>query len=158
MSFRAGLVLFTALILPLSPATARAGDPIINYNRDDPAMKAANRTALRRLPEFLSTLSSGAGEDFHVKVPIPYGGGRREHIWMGGVTVEGEAFVGRIANDPVHLDIVRKGSPYRIAQTEISDWYYVRAGRMHGSFTTRVMLERLPPEQAAAISATLAPE
>lgn len=148
-----GLVLL-ALVLPVWGAWAQ--DPIINYERSDPEMSAAIATAVRRLPDFLAALQSGSGSDFHVKVPIRHPGGR-EHIWMGAVQVAGDSFTGRIANEPVHLPDLRKGSPYQVRQSEISDWYFMRDGKMHGSYTTRVMLGRMPPRDAERLRAILAP-
>jgi uncharacterized protein YegJ (DUF2314 family) len=105
---------------------------------------------------FLEALSKGADTDFTLKVPLPYAGGR-ELIWMGDVRVEGDEFTGRIANAPVHQRVIREGSPHRVKQTEIVDWYFMRDGKMHGSYTTRVMLKRMPPEQAERLRAILAP-
>ena len=40
---------------------------------------------------------------------------------------------------------------------EITDWLFVANGEMHGAYTLRVMLPRLPEAQAAEFRAMLAP-
>jgi uncharacterized protein YegJ (DUF2314 family) len=142
------------LFFCLAPHIASA--QIINYERGDPEMAAAYRDALRTLPLFVEALKKGTAEQFHVKVPLAREGGR-EIIWMGDVKIEGEEFVGRIANVPRHQKEIVKGSPYRLKQEDIIDWYFMRDGKMHGSFSTRVMLKRMPPEQAKEMQKILAP-
>ena len=51
-----------------------------------------------------------------------------------------------------------KGSPYRAGSAMISDWGYVRDGRMYGNYTTRVMLKRIPAEQAEGLRKILSPQ
>jgi uncharacterized protein YegJ (DUF2314 family) len=135
---------------------ARAQDPLINYQREDREMNAAIAQAGRTLPQFLKALRDGSAAGFFVKAPIPHAGGR-EHIWVRNVREDGDEFVGEIDNNPVHLTNVRKGSPWRIKQSEISDWYFVRDGLMHGAWTLRVMVKRMSPAEAAAMRRRLAP-
>jgi uncharacterized protein YegJ (DUF2314 family) len=129
---------------------------VIDYKRGDPEMSEAISMASRTLPIFLQALARGTAEDFNLKIPLPHKGGR-ELIWMNEVRVDGKHFVGRIANTPVHQDRIHKGSPYRVRQSEIIDWYFMRDGKMHGSYTTRVMLKRMPPERARELQGILAP-
>lgn len=142
------------VLLCLAPGFAAA--QVINYQRSDPEMAAAYKEALRTFPIFVDALEKNAASDFHVKVPLPYAQGR-ELIWMGDVKIEGDGLVGRIANVPVHQKEIQKGSPHRLKQADIIDWYFMRDGKMHGSFSTRVMLKRMPPDRAEQLERILAP-
>lgn len=143
-----------AVFLCLAPQLAAA--QVINYQRSDPEMANAYKEALRTLPLFIEALTKGTASGFNVKVPLPYAQGR-ELIWMDDVRIEGDDFVGRIANVPVHQKDIVKGSPHRLKQNDIIDWFFMRDGKMHGSFSTRVMLKRMPPERAEELTRILAP-
>ncbi len=148
---------FACALAGLSLAgAARAQDPLINYAREDREMNAAIAQAVRTLPQFRRAIEEGSATGYFVKVPIAHADGR-EHIWVRNVRAEGDEFVGEIDNNPVHLTNVRKGSPWRMKQAEISDWYFLRDGLMHGAWTLRVMVKRMSPAEAAAMRRRLAP-
>lgn len=63
-----------------------------------------------------------------------------------------------VANDPVHVrHIVKLGDRYSFALQQNSDWMYYEGDVIHGGYTIRVLLPRLPKEQADAFKAVLAP-
>ena len=139
-------------------SVAGAQDPTINYRGGDREMNAAIAEARRTRADFLKALATRSADAFFVKAPIPYGrDGAREHVWMGDVRAEGADFVGEIANEPVNLTNLHKGSTWRLNQAEISDWYFVRNGLLHGAYTLRVMLKRMPPADAERLRKQLAP-
>uniref|UniRef100_A0A9E7ZQS0 DUF2314 domain-containing protein n=1 Tax=Bosea sp. NBC_00436 TaxID=2969620 RepID=A0A9E7ZQS0_9HYPH len=138
---------------------AHAQDPTYDYRTGDPEMAKAVAAARGSLPRFREDFQARRGERFVVKVAIPVKGvDAREHIWMSLDAIEGDVFVGRLANEPRRLAPLVKGSPYRAADAMISDWGYVRGGLMHGNYTTRLMLKRLPAREAEALRQALSPE
>lgn len=135
-----------------------AQDPTIDYRTGDPEMSAAVAAARNDLGRFVDIFRSGGGERFTVKVAIPVKGTNdREHIWMTLDAIEGDVFVGRIANEPQRLAPLRQGSSYRAAYAMISDWGYWRDGLRYGNYTTRLILKRLPANATAEIRRTLSP-
>lgn len=137
----------------------RAQDPTYDYRTGDPEMGSAIDTARGNLERFREDFRGQRGEHFVVKVAIPIKGvNGREHIWMNLDTIDGDSFVGHLANDPQRLAPLVKGSPYRAGSAMISDWGYVRDGRMYGNYTTRVMLKRIPAEQAEGLRKILSPQ
>ena len=135
-----------------SPAAAQ----VVDFRSSDREMNRAVEQARKTLPDFIALYRSGKGERHAVKVAIPYDRGR-EHIWMNLTAIEGDVFTGRIANDPVHLDGLNKGDSYRAGSAMISDWNYMSAGQMHGSYTTRVAIKKLTPTQVRELGLNLAP-
>ena len=147
-----GLGLMGAALIAASPAAAQ----VVDFRSSDREMNRAIAEARKTLPDFIALYRAGKGERHAVKVAIPYDRGR-EHIWMNLTAIEGDVFVGRIANDPVHLDGLNNGDGYRAGSAMISDWNYMSAGQMHGSYTTRVAIKKLTPTQVRELGLNLAP-
>jgi len=146
-----GLGLLGAALMAL-PAAAQ----VIDFRSSDREMNRAIAEARKTLPDFVALYRAGTGERHAVKVAIPYDRGR-EHIWMNLTAVEGDVFVGRIANDPVHLDSLHRGDSYRTGSAMVSDWNYMSGGQMYGSYTTRVAIKKLTPTQVRDLGLKLAP-
>ncbi len=146
-----GLGLLGAALMAL-PATAQ----VIDFRSSDREMNRAIAEARKTLPDFVALYRAGTGERHAVKVAIPYDRGR-EHIWMNLTAVEGDVFIGKIANDPVHLDNLNRGDSYRAGSAMVSDWNYMSGGQMHGSYTTRVAIKKLTPTQVRELGLKLAP-
>lgn len=146
-----GLGLLGAALMAL-PAAAQ----VVDFRSSDREMNHAIAQARKTLPDFVALYRSGKGERHAVKVAIPYDRGR-EHIWMNLTTIEGDVFVGRIANDPLHLDKLNKGESYRAGSAMVSDWNYMSGGQMYGSYTTRVAIKKLTPTQVRELGLKLAP-
>lgn len=146
-----GLGLLGAALMAL-PAASQ----VIDFRSSDREMNRAIDEARKTLPDFVVLYRSGKGERHAVKVAIPYDRGR-EHIWMNLTAIEGDVFVGRIANDPVHLDKLNKGDSYRTGSAMVSDWNYMSGGQMYGSYTTRVAIKKLTPTQVRELGLKLAP-
>lgn len=146
-----GLGLLGAALMTL-PAAAQ----VIDFRSSDREMNRAIEQARKTLPDFVALYRAGTGERHSVKVAIPYDRGR-EHIWMNLTAVEGDVFVGRIANDPVNLDNLNRGDSYRAGSAMVSDWSYMSGGQMYGSYTTRVAIKKLTPTQVKELGLKLAP-
>lgn len=120
-------------------------------------MSQAISAASRSLPRFERLFQRQDAERFEVKVRIPYGSGS-EVIWMNLDSINGDGFVGRIANNPVHLRNLQNGSPYTASRRQISDWGYTKGGKLYGHYTTRVMLPRVSPDVREYLTRTLSPQ
>ena len=139
---------------------AFANDPAVKLTDSDPEMNAAIQDARRTLDNFLTLHASGQidPKDAAVRVAVPTTEGLCcEHIWMVEFTREGEVFSGLVANDPIDVNYLKLWQPYQFTRADISDWNYRADGKLHGAYTLRVMIPKLPPEQAAEFRAILAP-
>ena len=146
------LLAFALLAAPL-PALAesaeRQHDDIapINVAVGDAEMEAARTQAQRSLPGFLKLLArppAGIG-GFVIKYPLP----GPEHIWVSDLRLEGRTLVGILANYPENPDFTI-GQQVRVPLSAVTDWGYRDAsGVMQGHFTTRVLIGRLAPDDAA---------
>ncbi len=151
------LVLSLWSVLPLTAAFAE-GDAMIDYASGDAIMEAAIAKARASLPEFLAKaeqadLSQGG---WLVKWAHPVPGGN-EHIWVQLTHVAGSRIEGVLANAPNGF-AGNPGDPVMVPRPEVSDWSFTSDdGRLHGNYTTRVMLPALDAASRAELEAILAP-
>jgi uncharacterized protein YegJ (DUF2314 family) len=153
--------IYTALALALAPApAATAGQPatgkgeapsgIIGVRSDDPEMNAAIARGRAGLAGFYRRLArpEAGDSEFMVKFDIDPGDGA-EFVWAAELDRSGRVMTGVLVNQPVNT-ADRLGDTVSIPEERIIDWSY-RTGRVtQGSFTNRVLLGRMPPEQAAS--------
>jgi uncharacterized protein YegJ (DUF2314 family) len=151
----------TTLALALAPAPvapaaqAPAGktedEPaIIGVRSDDPEMNAAIARGRAGLPAFYRRLASPQAGDseFMVKFDIDPTD-RVEFVWAMELDRSGRGMTGILINQPIYTND-RRGDRVSIPDDRVIDWSY-RIGRVtQGSFTNRVLLGRMPAEDAAA--------
>lgn len=121
---------------------------------DEAEMDRAIATARSKVGEFLAVLEKGDAETFSVKVPITDPNGT-EHFWITDVTFKDGSFSGLVGNDPGVVRNVRYGQSWTVTQEEISDWMFLRDGRIHGGYTIDPLLPTYPKEEADAMRARL---
>ncbi|MEZ6023273.1 MAG: DUF2314 domain-containing protein [Hyphomonadaceae bacterium] len=124
-------------------------DTVVGYHESDARMNGAIAQARALLPlfwaEFRSTDAPGA---FTIKAGLRTDDGGVEHIWVGDLRFEGERLIGNLVNEPYYMAGLHEGSRVEVAMEEISDWTINTPDGVYGGFTTRVMLEDMPPAQA----------
>jgi len=131
------------------------GDNIVDFAGDDAEMSAAKLRARQTLPTFWRHLASHPEMEHDLKVGMPTTGGSLEHIWVGDIKDEGNKIAGRLVNDPVDLAGLSMGSPVTFTRDQITDWAYVKDGKLYGHYTTRVVVKHLDPAEAAQLNAML---
>lgn len=122
---------------------------------DQREMDWAIDRARREVGWFLSQMQAGHGSDWSVKVPIA-DGEKVEHFWLTSITYSNGQFSGLIGNDPGVVSNVSFGDEWTVSWSQISDWMFVRDGKIHGNYTMRPLLKTLPPEKARQLHAMLA--
>ena len=153
------IALLLALCVASSSQAAQPQQPhasrpdVMDVREGDPAMAAAVARARAELPEFYRRLARpGADErNFAVKFDLA---GTGEMIWAGSLQRENGRLSGTLSNVPIHPDY-RQGQRLDIPESAIIDWGFVRGARMEGNHTTRVIIDRMPPDQAAEYRAAL---
>src|SRR5262245_43424651 len=141
--------------------TSREGNPdVVDFASDDKLMNAAIADAQAHLPYFWEHVASPAqGEgDFTLKVGFPVQQGAssgKEHIWVSDIEKTSSGYAGLLANEPLDLTGKKLGDRVEFTPDMISDWGFMRAGKLIGHYTTRISLEDGDPREAAAIRAML---
>lgn len=152
------VVLFWIVFVPVRVFIRRirfAGN-IAQLPKDDDGMEQAQAEARATLPEFLRRLAAPDVDlpSAAVKVPLTVPGGT-EHVWINGIHLEGDEFVGRIDNQPHRATDLNAGDTIRVRQSEISDWKLVEDGQLVGGYTIRYLMKRMPARQRDAMLAAL---
>ncbi len=122
---------------------------------DEQEMEAAISKARSQVDRFIAELKNPTGKGHAVKAPI-IDRGETEHFWLTGLTYRDGEFHGTINNDPGIVGNVKFGQQWSIKQAEISDWMFMRDGKMHGNYTLRPLLKTMPEDEAAALRSILA--
>ena len=154
----AALALLAAVAPLATPGIALAQtvkDPNVTEVRtNDEAMNAAMRKARDTLSRFIEMSKEKVPSRYSIKMPLTTGG-NTEHIWMVVTGYDGERFTGKLSNTPAFSETLQAGSTVDVAASEISDWMVQREDGIYGAYTLRVLLPRLPKEQADAYRARL---
>jgi uncharacterized protein YegJ (DUF2314 family) len=143
-----------AFAAPAEATQPAPRDPnVAMVQEDDPVMAAAVKRARSQLAGFFARLAAPAtgDSDFSVKFNLADSG---EFIWAGDLRRENGRLTGALGNHPIHPDY-RIGQRVEIAEAGIIDWTYLRGSVMQGHHTTRVLVDRMEPERAAAVRSAL---
>jgi len=121
-----------------------------DVKENDKAMDRAVAKARESLGFFIAALQAKKSDsrDFEVK-KCCIDGDKVEHIWMRDVRWDGKVFRGRVDNQPLDVTNMRLGQQITVAPEDLTDWMFVKNGKLMGGFTTRVLYGRLSPEEKA---------
>jgi uncharacterized protein YegJ (DUF2314 family) len=65
------------------------------------------------------------------------------------VSYDGKNFHGQIDNQPLEVSNVHPGQRVTVAPEAVTDWMFLKNGKLIGGYTTRVLYARLSPEDKA---------
>lgn len=134
-------------------------DKVVPFADSDAEMNAAIAKARSRLAIFWQKFAKpGPGEEsFSLKIEIT-DGGASEHFWCSEIEGDASKATCRIANEPQWVKTVAFGQRIDVDPARISDWMYRLEGKIKGGETIRVIVARMPAEEAAQYRAILAAE
>ena len=130
-------------------------ETLVTSGYDEQEMDAAIARARGEVDRFISELAQPTGTAYAVKAPIEDANGT-EHFWLVDVTYQNGQFEGTIDNEPGIVGNVKMGQKWTIKKTDISDWMFMRDGKMYGNYTMRPLLKTMPADQAAGFRSMLA--
>jgi uncharacterized protein YegJ (DUF2314 family) len=153
----AAVMLFAGITLPAQAddalrsetRTNTADEPeLYNVPNQHAAMRDAVTKAQKTVHQFIDALEHPApGEtDFEVKKPFVQSG-EVEHIWFSDVKFLGGRFQGAVDNVPEEIKGLKLGQVVSVNPDEISDWMYIKSGKLVGGYTIRAHYNELTPEQ-----------
>ena len=149
---------FAVLGAAVGGAKAEDRSPVIDVPSADAEMAAAIAKARSTLPAFWASYEnpnpSETGHSLKVRFPNPRNNG--EHIWMADVKKLGNGtYSGRFANAPRDLPGRREGDLARFTDADISDWMFMRDGKIVGGETIKPLLKSMPKRDADALRARM---
>ena len=114
--------------------------------QDDMEIQRIAEDARNTLPVFFRHLAR-AGRDCYVKYPFAAdgdGGIDREQVWLTDIQFSSGRYFGVIANAPRHLSGMNRGDRVVFDMDAITDWMYVRDGKITGGESIKYLLEKIP--------------
>lgn len=136
-----------------APAPGPDSNGLVWVKDDDPKMTAAMAEAKRTLPDFLKRLAHPAADErqFGIKYDI-VPGPKAEFIWTHDLRVDASgAITGALDDDAVMIGGFKADQRVTIPTADIVDWGYFKGKVMQGNRTTRVILDLVDADEAAAI-------
>lgn len=150
------IVTLVAVVFSLLTACSKR-DKVVTVESDDPEMVAAIAKAREALPQFWQVFDKRerGGSNFSLKVKITDKRGT-EHFWATDIERRDGKTMGTINNDPNIVASVKLGDRIEIPEADISDWLYMRDGKMVGNETLRPLLKKMPAAEAEKLKKMMA--
>ena len=132
-------------------------DQTIRVSSSDAEMNAAIAKARASLPDFWQVYEKREqGESgFSLKVKIT-DNEKIKHFWVVDVERKDGKISGSINNDPDIVQNVKLGDKITVNEPDISDWLYLRNGKMVGNFTLRALFKRMSKSEVEKYKQMLA--
>jgi len=149
------LALLAVLLTLLTACSKR--DKVVGVADDDPEMTTAISKARETLPQFWQVFDKRErGENgFALKVRITNKKGA-EHFWVTDVERRDGKAVGTINNDPNTVTSVKLGDRIEIPEADITDWLYMRDGKMVGNHTLKPLFKQMPGAEVERLKKMMA--
>jgi uncharacterized protein YegJ (DUF2314 family) len=143
------LALLLSVSCTVAYAEERDENEIINVHETDKEMNAAMLKANQSLDKFIDRFNNPREGDSNfalkVKISDEYG---VEHFWVTELTITETGFSGFISNEARTVKLVSMGQKVNFGPDIVTDWSYDNNGVKQGAYTLRVLLKRMPKEQA----------
>ena len=148
-----------AFLATVTAAACAPQDPVTKVEAKDAKVNAAIAQARATLPVFWAKYDERfpGGSEYRIKAALPTAHGGVEHIWVDVTSHSRLAARGTLANDPDDLPDLKFGSAITVEPEKVSDWMYMRGGKVYGGYTIRALLDRQSPEDRRRVGAMLAP-
>jgi uncharacterized protein YegJ (DUF2314 family) len=117
---------------------------------NDKQMDRAVENAQRTLGFFMAALRAKKNGDTEFEIKKGFiDGDKVEHLWIKRVTYDGKNFRGQIDNRPNEVSNIHMAERVTVAPQDVTDWMFLKGGKLIGGYTTRVLYARLSPEDKA---------
>lgn len=146
---------FALLVVSCAPEAEANKSNIEQVEADDPGMNAAKKMGRDSLPEFYRHLDNPAADESSFAVKFDLAPDKTtEYIWAGNLIRKNGTLSGTLFDIPIDTQF-KEGQRVTIDEKLIIDWGFAKAGVMQGNVTTRVLIDRMPPAEAAEYKAQL---
>ena len=144
-----GLGMMVAAVAGRGFVPTNLGDRTVGVAVGDRDMAEARAKALSTIANFWSAYDhpTGAETNLALKVAIS-DAGKVEHFWLTAITDRNGQLSGKIDNKPEFVTNVTNGQRYAFSADQVSDWMFVRNGKIVGNETMRPLLKHMPTDEA----------
>jgi uncharacterized protein YegJ (DUF2314 family) len=130
--------------------------PVYQNDRELARIADDARSTLPVFFRYLTTSGAGAGaraqagKDCYVKYPFMAdedSGVDREQVWLTGIQFDNGRYYGVLANAPRYVSGMKRGDRVMFDMDTITDWMYVRGGKITGGESIKYLLEKIPEDR-----------
>jgi uncharacterized protein YegJ (DUF2314 family) len=150
--------LLLAASCPLPSMSAKdPTDKVTPVESKDAETNAAIAKARSLLPHFWQTFEAPKRGERGSALKVRIRSGEEvEHFWLTPIERKDGRIFGTINNDPETVKTVKLGQRIEVPEPDITDWLYIREGRMIGNYTLRALFKTMPAAEAEAFKKKLA--
>jgi uncharacterized protein YegJ (DUF2314 family) len=148
--FTALLCILCCCILSCGKENSRpAESPTLHINQEDEGLNQIGREARESFPGFIRKMRNPEPDEggFRVKYPFAAEEGSafsHEHIWLEDIFIEDGLYYGTLSNRPYYLGSLQAGDVVIFEGDAISDWMYLKAGKIVGGRSIKYLMEQIP--------------
>ncbi|MDN5003736.1 YegJ family protein [Bradyrhizobium sp. GCM10027634] len=130
---------------------------VISVSDTDAEMNAAIARARATLPVFWASYAAPKASETEHSLKVRFQtGGNDEYIWVGDVQrLPGGDYAARLADTPRNLPGKQFGDLTTFKDADISDWMFMRNGKIVGGETIKPLLKSMPKADADALRARM---
>ncbi|MBC9883730.1 DUF2314 domain-containing protein [Bradyrhizobium sp. INPA01-394B] len=132
-------------------------DRVISVSDTDAEMNAAIARARATLPVFWASYDAPKGSETEHSLKVRFQtGGNDEFIWVSDVKrLPGGDYAARFADTPRNLPGKQFGDLTQFNDADISDWMFMRNGKIVGGETIKPLLKSMSKAEADALRARM---
>jgi uncharacterized protein YegJ (DUF2314 family) len=128
-------------------------DQTVMFSADDPAMNAAIQQAKATFGQFLQIFFKRSPNQTAFLIKAFFvSNGQSEHIWVADLVFTGDSSHGVLANEPT-LPGMKFKQEVKFHPSQITDWMDIEDGYLVGGYTTRLIRDRLSPDERKTLDA-----
>jgi uncharacterized protein YegJ (DUF2314 family) len=115
------------------------------FSGDNEEMNAAIQEAIRYYPLFERAMQQPDTSltDFCLKMKFNCGDGCSEHMWLSNLHMVGGQYFGVLTIEPRYAQGIKLGDTIRVIRNDITDWRYLKNGKLQGGYTIKVIYNSL---------------
>ena len=134
------------------PLPAAEADPTQHRDQADEGLSLIAENARNTLPVFFRRLQSPLRGDgnFRIKYALKTDAGSvfsREQVWLSDIRYRDGIYSGVLSNSPYYISGLARGKRISFDIEDITDWMFIRAGKITGGLSIKYLLEQIPEHE-----------
>jgi uncharacterized protein YegJ (DUF2314 family) len=123
------------------------GEKVYTVDAAEEQMKEAMQEAIRTFPLFEQAMQSPDTTLTGFAVRMKFNqGSENMHLWLKNLRGIGGQLFGVLDSQPTAAEGLKQGDTLRVVRNDITDWMYVKAGKLQGGYTLRVLYNSMDEE------------
>jgi uncharacterized protein YegJ (DUF2314 family) len=124
----------------------------VSQDQTGEALLQIAENARETLPDFFRRLFRAAKNESGFRIKCPFradsgSGFSTEQLWLSDIGFRDGTYYGILDSTPLHIAGMRRGDTISFSADEITDWMYIRRGKIIGGHSIKYLLEQIPEEQ-----------